>query len=305
MSSITNEERTRREQLLFETHRERQLEALFPRESIIDVIDDQSALCWSETTQVVKRLRDLLPFGRILAPSGFEVFLNRDLSRIVDVAQEQLLYWHLAGTTTQTNYPAESLLLWNKDDYLWFITIPVYRNILINQVLQGERLRYLERFRVDYDEINLTFHELRLVSTPQNQLVITEGRELAYRWRNNEWETILENPDPRLIDPVIHHLPPVQPSSPSYRTEPNQIEPEELAEAIQTLEERELPPSEPPTPSESSWGSDFIPSWNRGNQVCWCEGKELCTCGFRPDTPPTPPSVVLWTPGRHYLPSSE
>ena len=102
MTSITNEERNRREQLLFETHRERQLEALFSRESIVDVINDQSALCWSETTQVVKRLRDLLPFGRILAPSGFEVFLNRDLSRIVDAAQEQLLYWHLAGTTTQT-----------------------------------------------------------------------------------------------------------------------------------------------------------------------------------------------------------
>ena len=86
MSSITNEERNRREQLLFETHRERQLEALFSRESIVDVIDDQSALCWSETTQVVRRLQELLPFGRILAPSGFEVFLNRDLSRIVDAA---------------------------------------------------------------------------------------------------------------------------------------------------------------------------------------------------------------------------
>jgi hypothetical protein len=36
--------------------------------------------------------------------------------------------------------------------------------------------------------------------------------------------------------------------------------------------------------------------------ACWC-GIDLCTCGHRPATPPTPPYITLWTPSAHYLPS--
>ena len=68
MSRITDEERIRRAQSLFETHRERQLQALFPSDSILEASEDSSILCWSENTQVIWHLRDLLPFGRILGP---------------------------------------------------------------------------------------------------------------------------------------------------------------------------------------------------------------------------------------------
>ena len=68
MSRITDEERNRRAQLLFETHQVRQLQALFPSTSIVEASMDNSTLCWSENTEVVRQLRDLLPFGRILGP---------------------------------------------------------------------------------------------------------------------------------------------------------------------------------------------------------------------------------------------
>jgi hypothetical protein len=324
VSSITDDERIRRAQLLFETHQERQLQALFPRESLVNATNDSSALCWSETTTVTKKLRDLLPFGRVLAPTGFEEFTNHILPRIVDAAQEQLLYWHLSSEKTANNYPAETLLLWNHDDYFWFTTIPAQENILVNQILREERIRFLERFRLDYDEIQLSFHELRLASqsSSQHRLVITEGKEITYKWRNQEWETAIENSDYRLINPSIYHFPPEHPYSPRNQEFANNprihVEPEELTEALVELFRQEdiaprnpsnsLPPSSPPNPStpdsNSGWGTNFAQSWNR-EQNCWCEGRELCTCGFRPDTPPTPPSVVLWQPGRHYLPSFE
>jgi len=323
VSRITDEERNRRAQSLFETHQERQLQALFPSNSIVETSTDNSLLCWSENTQVVRHLRDLLPFGRILGPIRFSEFINNTLSLIVKASQEQLLYWHLAGTTTRNNYPEESLLLWNSDDHFWFTVIPIYENILVEQILRGERLQYLERFRLDHQEIQFAFYDLRLASqaSHQNRLVTTEGREIVYKWRTQEWETTTTNPDQRLINPRIYYFPPDHPSSRNqeYANPRIQVNAEELSEILQEISEEglasqreeELPPSSPPsdvpnqsTPSSrSGWDLDN-PLWNRQHS-CWCEGKEICTCGFRPDTPPTPPSVVLWAPGYQYLPSSE
>ena len=169
MSRITDEEHNRRAQLLFETHQERQLQALFPSSSIVNASTDTSALCWSENTEVVRHLRDLLPFGRILGPIQFSEFFNNTLSLIVKVSQEQLLYWHLAGTTTRNNYPEESLLRWNSDDHFWFIIVPIYENILIEQILRGEHLQYLERFRLDHNEIQIAFYDICLASQASHQ----------------------------------------------------------------------------------------------------------------------------------------
>jgi len=315
VSRITDEERIRRAQSLFETHQERQLQALFPSESIVEANTDSSLLCWSENTQVVRHLRDLLPFGRILGPIRFSDFFNNTLALIVKASQEQLLYWHLAGTTTRNNYPEESLLLWNSDDHFWFNVVPIYENILIEQILGGEHLQYLERFRLDHNEIQFAFYDLRLASqaSHQNRLVTTEGREFVYKWRTQEWETTTTNPDQRLINPRIYYFPPDHPSTRNqeYANPRIQVNQEELSEVLQEIIQEELPPSNPPSDvsnqsapsSRSEWDLND-PSWNRQSS-CWCEGKEICTCGFRPDTPPTPPSVVLWAPGFQYLPSSE
>ena len=80
---------------------------------------------------------------------------------------------------------------------------------LIRRILGGESIKYLERFRLDYSEIQLSFQEIRLVTQEGNhRLVITEGREHTYQWSRSYWETTLENPDHRLVNPEVHHFPP-------------------------------------------------------------------------------------------------
>ena len=132
---------------------------------------------------VLQRLINLLPFGEVIPSSRFEEFVTQDLPSIADAAQEQLLYWHLADHPTLNNHPVESLLLWTKDDYFWFITVPPRREELIETIRRGERVRFLERFRLDHTEVQVSFQELRLKSHAQgHRLVITEGKEFTYKW---------------------------------------------------------------------------------------------------------------------------
>ena len=135
--------------------------------------------------------------------------MDQTLPRIVEAAQEQLLYWHLSSATNVYNHPADTVLLWNSDTYLWFLQVYPDQDSLVQRILQGENIRYLERFRLDYSEIQLSFQEIRLVTQEGNHcLVITEGREHTYQWTRSYWETTLENPDHRLVNPEVHHFPP-------------------------------------------------------------------------------------------------
>ena len=295
---VTEEQRIRRAHALFESHREQQLETLFPPTSYFDASRDQKIDCWSDSANTLNKLGDLLPFGQVISATRFADFTTNDLDYLVKASQEQLLYWHLAGATTTTNAPTETLLLWANDDYLWFLEVLQQENDLINRVRRGERLWVLERFRLDYTEIQISFQELRLVTNSQpHQIVITEGREYTYKWSQSVWTTSLENPDSNLINPRIYHLPPDQPNNPEIV---------EYARVIfnRTRELETLPPSSQPLSTTLvSSNSGAASQWGMGD-TCWCN-KEVCDCGFRPNTPPTPPSVVLWVPGQSYLPTRE
>ena len=296
-SRIPEAERVRRSQALFETHRLRQLRTYYPEESLFDASTSETIDCWSDPPILLNKLYDLLPFGQVTYSWDFDTFRNIDLARIAEVAQEQLLYWHLADSTTVHNLPCESLLLWNKDDYFWFLHVSLNKEEITRRILEGEHIRYLEKFSLNYDQIQVTFQELRLVTQGSDHiLAITEGIEFTYKWDSTSWEVTLENPDQSLVDPRIYHLPPDAPTDPEIL---------EFAAARLPTNPSSLPPSSPPSligDSVSGWGDPPNPWINR--QSCWCE-KEVCTCGYRPDTPPTPPSVVLWAPGSLYLPFRE
>ena len=143
---ISEEERARRAQVLFETHRQRQLQTYYPSTTLIDAYSINQVDCWSDISLVLRRLINLLPFGEVIPSSRFEEFVTQDLPSITDAAQEQLLYWHLAAHPTLNNHPVESLLLWSKDDYFWFITVPPREEELIETIRRGERICFLERF---------------------------------------------------------------------------------------------------------------------------------------------------------------
>jgi hypothetical protein len=313
---ISEDERIRQARNFFDTHRLRQLRTYFPENSLSDASQDLEVSCWSDPSHILTKLRTLLPFGKVTFPWDFIDFQDRVLDLISSASQEQLLYWHLADAATVNNYPAETVLLWTKDDYFWFIYIPSRHEFLIQQLLAGERLRYLEKFHLNHNQVSVTFQELRLITQgTQHSLVITEGVEFTCRfnaWDNTPWDTTLQNNQP-VVNPGTYSLPPSQVDDPELL---------EFAEAIQEHTNQiaqenssfnpfrfsppplKLPPSSPPSPSTSS-----INYWGDSPNI-WCPSKcscrkEVCDCGFRPETPPTPPSVVLWAPRSDHLPFRE
>jgi hypothetical protein len=119
---IPEEERIRRARTLFDTHRLRQLQTFYPGDSLCDASQDKEVSCWSDPPHILSKLRDLLPFGKVTSAWDFSDFQDQVLEKVSDASQEQLLYWHLADAATVNNYPAESALLWTKDDYFGLST---------------------------------------------------------------------------------------------------------------------------------------------------------------------------------------
>jgi hypothetical protein len=86
------------------------------------------------------------------------------LSVVVEDAREQLYYWYTAGprAAQNRNVPVESVHLFSSSRYLWFEHIAPIRQNLINSILFGHRIRYLDHFRLDYELIEFSFAEIRL-----------------------------------------------------------------------------------------------------------------------------------------------
>ncbi|KAH9161745.1 hypothetical protein EDB89DRAFT_2080374 [Lactarius sanguifluus] len=192
----------------FDTHRNRQLHRHYPSTSYYDISESSRIDSWVDPPLVLKSLVNLFEFGETWDTYAFNDFQD-DLSAVVDACNDQLLFWHLSDRTP------EQLILWTKSDYLWFNHIPPRRNYLIQQLQAGNSVRYLDRFRLSYEEIEITFCEIRVVDREgPPSLVITEGTELTYSWERTTWETTLNNPDHNLVNPRIYHKPPTDPNDP-------------------------------------------------------------------------------------------
>ena len=123
MSYILEQDRVRRAQANFETHRERQLQTYYPEETLVDVSQDPLVESWTDPPFVLRKLREILPFSQVLGSQEYDYLVDQTLPRIVEAAQEQLLYWHLSSATSVYNHPADAVLLWNSDTYLWFLQV--------------------------------------------------------------------------------------------------------------------------------------------------------------------------------------
>ncbi|KAH9174275.1 hypothetical protein EDB89DRAFT_1904743 [Lactarius sanguifluus] len=290
---LTEEQHVARARAQFDTHRDRQVRRYYPSTSYYDISESSRIDSWVDPPLVLKSLVNLFEFGKTWDTYAFNDFQD-DLSAVVDACNDQLLFWHLSDHTP------EQLILWTKSDYLWFNHIPPRRNYLIQQLQAGNSVWYLDRFRLSYEEIEIPFHEIRVVDREgPPSLVITEGIELTYSWERATWETTLNNLDHNLVNPRIYHEPP---------TDPNDPELVELLTARRTnplslLARLSLPASSPETEETNNSNNN---GWGEEPNVgpCWCT-QEVCICGYRPETPPTPEGVVLWSPGVNYLPFRE
>ena len=249
MPYVIEQERLRRAQENFERHHERQLQTYYPEDTLIDISQDPLVESWTDPPFILRKLRELLPFSQVLGSQEYDYLVDQTLPRIVEAAQEQLLYWHLSSATNIYNCPADAVLLWNSDTYLWFLQVYPDQDSLVQRILRGERIKYLERFHLDYSKIQSSFQEIRLVTQEgKHRLVITEGREHKYQWTRSYWETTLEDPDHRLVNPEVHHFPPasLEELSLSRFSSEGATTQEQVDER---LLDQDLHPSSPPSPA--------------------------------------------------------
>ena len=92
MSYILEQEWVRRAQANFESHCERQLQTYYPEETLIDVSQDPLVESWTDPPFVLRKLWELLRFSQVLGSQEYDYLVDQTLPRIVEAAQEQLLY---------------------------------------------------------------------------------------------------------------------------------------------------------------------------------------------------------------------
>ncbi|KAH9161526.1 hypothetical protein EDB89DRAFT_1913836 [Lactarius sanguifluus] len=150
---LTEAQHVARARAQFDTHRDRQVCRYYPSTSYYDISESSRIDSWVDPPLVLKSLVNLFEFGETWDTYAFNDFQD-DLSAVVNACNNQLLFWHLSDRTP------EQLILWTKSDYLWFNHIPPRRDYLIRQLQAGNSVRYLDRFRLSYEEIEITFYEI-------------------------------------------------------------------------------------------------------------------------------------------------
>ena len=154
---IEESERVQRAQILFDLHRERYRNLLFPARSVTDITQDILISSWCDDPSVVVQLRQILPFGRVLQPAAVTTLLSENSQSIVKASQDQLLYWHLSSSTDAYNNPVDHIDLWTDETQFWFRIIPHHERELTYLIRHGTKIQYLEHFHLDHASIRLTF----------------------------------------------------------------------------------------------------------------------------------------------------
>ncbi len=242
---------------------------------------------------------------------------------LIKACKAQILHWYLARTANWPNErPVHNLAIVKEDDHFWFHFVPTHQEPIRRRLLDGFPVLYLERFLLNLKFIQLTFDEVRLVTVnDKNQppgiplhyhFVSIPGRSYHFEWSTGIWTTSITFQDPLLVNPAADHATP--PTSPS-RMDFFSFIAEEVENGPILYYTLAPTPSLPPSEANSDSSSvDYIVARNldttgphqRTTQnfpACWCNS-EICTCTFRPHTPPTPPTIQLWHPRAWILPSS-
>jgi hypothetical protein len=324
---LPHEEAALRVYNAFSIHRQQVIDEFWDESEFVNLRAENTIEVWSPATKLLRRLWRHLRFGRYLTPEDYNDIIN-NLFRVKEDAREQLFFWHTAGPLASPSVdanPIESLTILQRTNHFWYSYIAPIQQQVKDHILAGRRIRYLERFYLDYDFVELAFSEIRLSpvqfgdAPPPNptpyRLVIVPGREHTFRWNTNFWETGLESPDSNLTNPTYFTLPPVAIFTPEeeeeFRVARNIPTPPLLRRNPQITVT--IPPAEPLINRISTAISDSIdthvdsspttPFEESRYPACWCS-TDVCYCHHRPETPPTPPGITLWTPGDRHLPNN-
>jgi hypothetical protein len=308
----------------------------FGGNSLCDLRQDPLIEYWCDNPRLFTSLHILLPFGRILSRAQIDYLVAPYRTTcLANNCSTQLLYWYLARSDASPfGQPVSHIAIYPELDQFWFNYVASNNQRIKDRLLGGHKVFYLQRFTLSHDSIDLEFNKLRLITIRYGSLpadiqapfciVHTTSRTYQYSWNTNSWELSTNNPDPALVDPEPpYFLPPLAPTDPEYHTcvqEPLCYYTPDIDECIcgpsespSSLTTSSVPSVDsPPPPLETNvqlWGPppQGDQGWNNRpaswilNNHCWCNN-EVCDCGFRPNTLPTPSNIVLWSPGNNYLP---
>jgi hypothetical protein len=190
---------------------------------------------------------------------------------------------------------------------------------------------FLQCFLLTHTFLQLEIGELRLVTNTvlpslktraTHDLVHVPSTTWHFNWTTDNtilfhptWQVTPNHHDPHLVDPSqSYFLPPSSPASSDLDSNslddiqyhlPTNVDEEDNTDEEEYLLARRLPePLPSPTweePAPDPGWTAYNPYRRRSTRICTCN-EELCSCGYRPNTPTTPPHITLWTPGDQFLP---
>ena len=314
----------------FEHNRERILQTVLPLSLFKDLREERHTEFHSESPFIHKDLRRLLPFGTTITSNDNEILVN--LTAPFRVAtRQQLLAWYLHRTPDTPGQPVTQLSIYYEADQFWFGHVLPNRARITQRLLTHNPVHFLQRFLLNHTHLELEIAELRLITNRPEILpfldegnvawtiVHTPGITHKFTFHTNAWETTDHFPSSQLVDPPIpYFLPPTTPS-PGFQAVPELqinyytafldhashsrqilLHDSDLESDTDADTNTTLPALEEVDQTPSGWEpTDNRPAHQ--SQRCFC-AQELCRCGYRPNTPPTPPHITLWTPGDKHLP---
>jgi len=282
--------------------REQILREQFPQ--IADLRNQVHISYWSNYHLIFQPLLNHLPFGWSLGPTTFYQYIDYQFDNLLVEAWRNLLFWSLSGANHFNQTPVTQTTLFFDETFFWHYYIPVCTREITEALLQGNRIRFLSWFCLSQDQIEVEFNEIRLRTTDsRTQLVYCHSKEYTYKWLTALWEVNIIDHKQALVNPANFSWPITEPNTFGRETEyqdhlerilnqPNDFNINaQYWESLDTTEvNSSLSNSSPSLPSLSSRASTLE------LQLCWC-GTDLCLCNNpRPDTPPTPPYIILWKP---------
>jgi len=188
------------------------VQSLLPWRNRVNLCTQPKVECHTEASTITCNLHHLLQFGSILDQQDFDDLVDNHFEDIVKTCSEQLLFWHISGEVNTYNEPVDHILVWSNTDYFWFVLIPQSTREIHCFLKGGDWVYFLEWFSLNHIKFELTFSELRRLSSPSEEtlvwpLVVTLSKEYTYHWNTSLWEVTLNNPDHWINNPTHYTLP--------------------------------------------------------------------------------------------------
>ena len=147
----------------FQNLRTQEVQEQFVREyfpHIVDLQEQVQLVYWSDFHFISKTLLNLLPFGQLLGGRHFYSYVDYQLGPIKDKARRNLLYWTLGDIRRFDGQPADQITLSYDKTFFQHYVVPPRHHEIITQLICGNRIRFLSRFHLLQEKIEVEFSEI-------------------------------------------------------------------------------------------------------------------------------------------------